>query len=342
MNSNDKALVADPEWLAHRYQADLDLIHFRHVSRAAHANAVFATDEYLGAADSVRTIHRQQATGMVGERAPLHFIFHSAFCCSTLLARAFERPGTTMALKEPYLFNDLVGVRHRSEAQGAAFVERLESALSLLSRPFGAGEAVIIKPSNVANALAPAMMAMRPNARAVLLYAPLATYLKSIVKKGIDGRLWVRDLLVKLISDNIIDLGLAGEDYLRLTDIQAAAVGWLAQHALFARMAAKNPDRVRTLDSETLLERPHDALVGLAHLFDLELSKAEIDAIVAGPAFGSHSKTGSRFGSKDRDAEYAQAAQGHRDELAKVMVWAEAVARNASVAMTLPSPLLAP
>ena len=45
--------------------------------------------------------------------ATMHFIFHSAFCCSTVLARAFDIPGIAMGLKEPPIYNDIVGWRHR-------------------------------------------------------------------------------------------------------------------------------------------------------------------------------------------------------------------------------------
>jgi hypothetical protein len=42
--------------------------------------------------------------------APLHFVFHTAFCCSTLLARALDVPGSSMGLKEPSVLVDFASV----------------------------------------------------------------------------------------------------------------------------------------------------------------------------------------------------------------------------------------
>jgi hypothetical protein len=217
----------------------------------------------------------------------------------------------------------------------------LDQVTSLLARPFGKDEATIIKPSNLANGLARGLLAMRKQSTALLLYAPLETYLKSIAKKQMDGRLWVRDLLVKLLKEGLVDLGFTTEDYLGQTDLQVAAVGWLAQQALFARLVIEYPARVRTLDSETLLARPADVMQALAALYGLALSSAQIGEIVAGPAFTTHSKSKAAFGSNARTAEYDDAAAMHGDEIMKVVVWADAVAKNAGVATTLPARLIA-
>jgi hypothetical protein len=341
MKEDASTIVADAAWLAHRYRAPDDAVLFIPVSRTRHSEVTFLTDEYLGAAKKVVTFVRRDALAHLPAPAPLHFIFHSAFCCSTMLARALDVPGVVMALKEPMILNDLVGIRHRGVLSPPEFAVRLADVLRLLARPFGAGEAVVIKPSNVANALAPAMMKLNPDARALLLTAPLGIFLKSIVKKGLDGRLWVRDLLVKLITDNIIDLGFTPEDYLRLTDLQAAAVGWLAQHALFGRMAAQfGPARVITLDSETLMARPFDTVTALTAHFGLALSAAQVSEIVNGDAFTTHSKTGADFSAAERTAEYDAAANAHRDEIDKVEQWAAAVAANAGVSLKLPASLL--
>ncbi len=337
---NPAAVMADANWLAHRYDDATDAVHFVRVTRDQHRVATFLTDDYLPAGLPVAILPRNVAIAAAPVAAPLHYIFHSAFCCSTLLARALDIPGISMGLKEPVILNDIAGWRQRGANKPADVARALDDALRLLARPLAPAEATIVKPSNVTLVLARAMLALRPDARALLLYAPLETYLKSVAKKGMDGRLWVRDLLLKLLCDGLIDLGFDAEEYLGLTDLQVAAVGWLAQHALFARLTAEFPKRVATLDSETLLARPGASVTALSQLFSLGLSKSAVAAVTAGPAFTQHSKFGQAFSSGRRDAEYAEAAELHGEEIGKITIWATAVAANANVAMTLPQPLL--
>ena len=327
------------QWLAHRYDPVHDAVQFRLVPRDVHARATFLIDEYLGD-DAPVILRRDEAVGAALAPGPVHFVFHSAFCLSTLLARAFDLPGKSMGLKEPVILNDIVGWRHRDAVPPQRVAPVVDGALRLLARPFAHGEATIIKPSNVVNALAPGMLTLRREARALLLHAPLPVYLRSVAKKGLDGRLWVRDLLVKLLRDGIVDLGFGPQDYLALTDLQVATVGWLAQHALFARMTAQFGERVRSLDSEKLLARPAEAIAAVAELYAITLTRVEVAGIVAGPAFTTHSKDRRAFDPTARDAEYDASAAAHGDEIDKVLVWADAVARGAGVAMVLPSPLI--
>ena len=322
-------------WFAHRYDPGHDAFQFRPLSREAHRAATFLTDEYLGAAP-ITAVRRDDVVKAAPAEAPLHFIFHSAFCCSTLLARALDVPGAAMGLKEPVLLNDLVGWQHRG-ATAAAIAPVLDAGLSLLARPFSAGEAVVVKPSNVTNGLAPGMLTMRPAARALLLYAPLRVYLASIARKGMTGRLWVRDLLTKQLREGLHPFGFSGEDYLQQTDLQVAAMGWLAQHALFARMASSFGGRVRTADSESLMADPVAAMARLAALFGLDL---DAPAIAAGPAFTRHSKFGGDFGQLQRVDEQIAGMSGFADEIDKVAIWTEAVAASAGVPMVPPAALL--
>jgi hypothetical protein len=329
------AIIRDPLWFPHRYDPGHDAFQFRRLTRDQHRAATFLTDEYLGAGD-VTAVRRADVDAAAPAAAPLHFIFHSAFCCSTVLARAFDAPGAAMGLKEPVLLNDLVGWQHRG-GTAAQIAPVLDAGLTLLARPFAAGEAVVVKPSNVTNGLAPGAMTMRPAARALLLYAPLRIYLASIVRKGMTGRLWARELLVKQLREGLQPFGFKGEDYLGHTDLQVAALGWLAQHALFATMVGQFGDRVRTLDSELLMAAPADAMQRLAQLFGLQI---DVEAIVAGPAFTRHSKFGSAFGQAERVAEQRGGASGHEDEIAKVAIWTEAVAASVGLSIALPAALL--
>lgn len=340
MPTSIAAVVNDPAWLADRYDPGHDAIHFRRVERAAHRKATFLTPEYLGEEPRPLILRRSDVMAEVAPRAPLHFIFHSAYCCSTLLARAFDIPGRAMGLKEPVLLNDMVGWRHRGgEPRQVGAV--LGDSLNLLARPFAAGEAIIIKPSNLCNGLADAIMALAPASKALLLYAPLPIFLASVARKGMWGRLWVRELMVKQLREGYIDLGLSSEDYLGLTDLQAAAVGWLAQHDHFNRMIARlGPERVASLDSERLLAMPAEALGALARLYEIALTADQIAALVEGPAFRQHSKFGTDFAQADRVAEQRDGASVHAEEIEKVAIWANVIAESRDIPMALGAALV--
>jgi hypothetical protein len=327
-----------PDLLAHRYDPGHDAVHFVKAARPLRRSAPFLTDENLPGTKAPLVVRREDALRSAPGTARLNFIFHSAYCCSTLLANAYDRPGTAFSLKEPVLLNDLVGWRHRGGAP-AAIGTVLGDGLHLLARPFVAGEVGVVKPSNVVNGLIPAMVAAREEAGVLLLHAPLRVYLGSIASKGLWGRRWVRDLLLKLLTDNLVDLGFDQTDYFLHTDLQVAAVGWLAQHALFTRVAAHYPGRVRTLNSETLMADPAVALAALDELFgiaDTDQRRADIVASV----FRQHAKSGSNFTAEDRAAGQKDAALLHGDEIETVAQWAAAVADGAGLAFDLPNPLL--
>jgi hypothetical protein len=328
--------MRDATWLAHRYEPGRDAIHFRRLTRAQHRSLTFLTEDELPKDAPAAILPRAAVIAAAGQTAPLHFIFHSAFCGSTLLARALDIEGVSMGLKEPVLLNDASGLR-KLGAEPSTIAKLFSDALTLLARPFQDNEAVIIKPSNVINGYLPLMLTMRPASHALLLYAPLPVFVGSVARKGLWGRLWVRELLSKLIPQGLVDLGFTSEDYFRLTDLQVAAVGWLAQHALFARLGMRFPGRVRTLDSETLMQRPEETISAIGLHFGLPLGAA---GIVKGQAFTRHSKFGQPFDAAARVAERTELELPHADEISKVLRWAEAVASNASLDLQAPAPLL--
>jgi len=332
------AIIADAEWLPHRYDAVSDTVNFRNVPRPRHRGRPFLTDEYLGEAGEIVPVPLAHA--MAG--APpgrLHFIFHSAFCASTLLARACDAPGLAMGMSEPVILNDIVGIRRRG-AEPKSVARMLDGAMRLLARPFAPEEAVVVKPSNIVNPLIPAMLAIRNDAKAVLLHAPLPVFLASVARKGIWCRLWARELLEGQLTDRVVDFGMTPQDHFRQTDLQVAAVGWLAQHALFTRLVEKFPDRIRTLDSETLVARPRETISALFEHFGLAVDDAAIDAVAHGPAFTRHSKFGGEFSAAARAAEQRSSSDAHADEIAKVTEWAEVIADAAHIGLVLPATLI--
>jgi len=331
--------LSDAQWLAHRHVEGHDHLRFVHLPRAEHRRAPFLTDEYLGSNRPAHDVPVEQCLASLAPRR-MGFLFHSAFCGSTLLLSALDRPGVAMGLSEPVVLNDVVGFRRRG-APGAAVARLADAATRALARPFGSGEMVVVKPSNVLNPLAELLLALRADAPAILLHAPLETFLVSVVRKGLWCRLWVRELLEGFLTDQAVDLGMEPGDYFRQSDLQVAATGWLAQHALFHKLSAKlGPGRIATLDSETLTARPTDVLAAAAAHYGLGASAEDVAAMAASPAFTRHSKSGAAFDAVQREAEYAAARAAHDDEIGKVATWARAVAEANGIAETLPLPLL--
>ncbi|WP_337658618.1 hypothetical protein [Sphingorhabdus sp. Alg231-15] len=337
--------MSDARYLAHRYDEANDAFRFLSVPRDVHRQCTFITDEHLPDVDQFQAVPRSEVAQASPTTAPIHFIFHSAYCCSTMLARAFDIEGVSMGLKEPVVLNDMIGWRRRG-ADANRQREVIEQSLTLLSRPFGEDRAVIIKPSNICNPLAIEMLRSRPDAKALLLYAPIEGFLKSIAKKEMWGRIWVRDVLIGTLKDGYAIGGFSNDELLQLTDLQVAAIGWLSQHALFAKIIKEiGPDRVKTLDSDTFLAQSPETITALSRLYGLELNEAEIDNVVQGPAFTSHSKLdqvkrGEVFDAKVREQEQLKVAQAHGAEIEMVATWTKAVAESQGIEFSIGSRLL--
>ena len=336
------SLLKNPEWLAHRYLAANNAVRLRRVSRARHGGIPFLTDEYLGADAEVADMPWDRAVAET-EPGSVHFLFHSAFCASTLLVRAFDCPGVAMGLSEPVLLNDLVGCRRRREIDVPGAAALFDGALTLLGRPWSPGEAVMIKPSNILNPLAAGLMSLRPEAKAIVLFAPLETFLTSVARKGMFCRLWARELLEGLIQDEAVDFGFTAADYFRQTDLQCAAVGWLAQQSLFQALIARfGSSRIRALSSERFLAEPAQTLSAVALHYGLPLKEDCAKAISESALFQAHSKSGESFDHNLRAKVYDGVRAAHGEEITMVVEWTQTIAKQFDIPFELNAELLSP
>lgn len=319
-------VALDPNWLPHTFDMGGANLTFVHVPEAIRNELMFLSDEHFAgnfekAAFAAATVVPELVEA---PRTPIQFIFHTSFCGSTLLAKALDVPGTSV-LKEPDVFINLANRIIRSDDQ--ANRQRLELVLRLLQRPFAAGETAIVKPSNFGNRLIENVLAQRSNSKAVLLYSDLETFLRSLLKRGMFGRIFGRRLFTQLRGWSRLDFGYGPDELLQLTDVQAAALAWLMQIQHFDAMARAFPDRVLLLDSATLFADPVTAIDSAQALFGLGLDRPGIEAIATGPVFSRHSKFADRdYNSEARAKEHEAATKTHSEELEMVMKWIDAVA----------------
>jgi hypothetical protein len=323
-------VALDSEWLPHTYDVEGTHLTSVLVPRAARSKLMFLSDEHFAgnfqkASFPVPAISAETAAV---SRAPMHFIFHTSFCCSTLLAKALDVPGVSAALKEPDVLINLANRLIR--ADDPANRQRLELVLRLLERPPSPNETVIVKPTNFANRLVEPIMTSRPQSRAVLLFSDVETFIRSLLKRGMWGRITARKLFNQLAGWSPLVSGYSVAEVLEYTDVQIAALAWLAQiHHLDAMVRKFCPDRMIVLDSADLIADPAAALNNGRALFGLNLSDANIKKIAAGPVFAKHSKFSERdYSAKAREQDHKTVSEAHADELSMVLQWIKAVAAH--------------
>jgi hypothetical protein len=322
-------VVRDPDWLPHAYDLAGETLTFVRLSRQARQDLMFLAEEhYQGQYPKAAFPAAAIAAEIAGAApAPMHFIFHTAFCGSTLLTKALTVPGVAEGLKEPDVLVNLANRLVRSD--DAANRQRLELVLKLLERPPAPGEAVIVKPTNFANRLVEPMLQARPEARAVLLYSDLETFLRSLVKRGLLGRRFGRQMYLQFGSWVPVSFGLSQAEMFELIDLQVAALAWLLQIAHFRSVAEKEGERIVVLNASQLMDDTDAALEQVQALFDLGLDPKAVEEIANGPAFSTHSKFADReYGVEQRGRDHEAVAAAHGEEIAMIVQWIGAVAER--------------
>lgn len=227
---------------------------------------------------------RVQAAALAAHRAhqaitapPTGWIFHVANCGSTLLARALDRRDASLVLREPMALRQL-GI---AAAHGRRDPDLLKLAVTLAGRRYRDDAPVIVKANVPVNFLAADILALAPDAPAILLHYPLEQYLLAILRSD-NHRAWVMRVTDELGA--IVDPGIAG-----LSVVERAAALWLAQIRIYDALLARH-DRVFSLDADTLLDTPRPAIAAAAALFGVAMGEADLDAILAGDLFSTYAK----------------------------------------------------
>lgn len=333
--------VRDAHWLPHVYDPRADALTFLYLTRERRRSASFLAAEHLTDAPQsppvpVPSIAPDELRAAAG---PTHFIFHTAFCCSTLLTRALDVPGVSAGLCEPNIIMQFAKLWSDVRRPPGA-VAALQAAVDLLSRPFEPGEVQVIKPSNAANHLIPSLLHVCSGARAVIITSSLELFLTAVVRRGAEGRLSVRQFLRGFVETLPFEAHISEEEALLLTDLQAAALAWLMQVGYLNSIVARFGDRVRVLDCDTFLARPAETLSAVGAFFGL--GQTDWRAVATGPVFNEHAKNlGRPFNAAAHAQQQEEARALYRKELGNAWAWARSVAQGRNLPFGLKEDLLA-
>jgi hypothetical protein len=342
-NQSD-AIAADPAWLPYRLLDGCRTLKFVHLPREILNDLPFLDKRAQtwrwdpltqDAPRALVPLADMVERSRTAESGPCHFIFHSAFCCSTLMSRALNIEGVACVLGEPRSLREVAEMNLDHDQKTA-----LDVVLDLMRRPRLPGETTIIKPHNRVNPLIDYIMARQPDSRALLMYTPLLDFVLAIAR---SRRRWTfaRSMAAQY-RDHLEFETPETRDLVYLTDLQMAAFLWLQQQALFARVARELPKgRVATLRADVFVDRPTEAVAATARLFALPLGEDEVAAIIAGPLFHDHSKRpGESFDGSSQKRTNAMVKLAFGPEIEQAIEWGEAIATEASIPMDLQAPLI--
>lgn len=266
---------------------------------------------------------------------PINYIFHTAFCCSTLVSRSLDLEGACTGLREPAVLMQMANAK-RIATPG--WQEALDTALFLLAKCRGSGEAVVIKPTNAVNNLVEDVLAKPRTGGVLLLYSSLRYFLVSILKKGEAGRAFVRQLFGVLRMDSDGTRSLDPEALSRLTDLQIAAFTWYLQMDNYLKLLERHPQRrIATLDCDRFLAEPLETLVRLCAFFGIDADRDRLEQVVAGPVFAKSSKnTADDYDAAVREAEYRQVFEENREAVEAILGWSARLRPEGAITLPLP------
>jgi hypothetical protein len=294
--------------------------------RSGLADTAFLDDRWDRSGCQTRTVPLGQLPQPDAPAAPV-FIWHTAFCCSTLLARCLDRPGTALSLKEPAALMEIANIKRR---QGQAVSDAwLKPVVTALCQPVAGEHHAVIKPTNTVNNLIGDVARLFPDSRHLFLTSQLRAFLISIAKKGEAGRAFARRLFTIFAMDGHPVARTDPRQLMQMSDLQIAALVWQMQVAAMLEAAAQGQGqgvgpaaRFASMDGDAFVADPAKGLAAADAFFGLELGADHVKETAEGPLFTRDAKdTGQAHGPDRRRQEAERIAGQLGPELDAIVDW---------------------
>jgi len=233
---------------------------------------------------------------------PINYIFHTAFCGSTLLTRCLNIEGTNLSLSEPEVLMQLATFKRNFPefSRSPDWLKIVGVVVNLLARPFTKGEKILIKPSNSANNLIGDLLSLNKASKAIFLYSSLQAFLISNLKKGVAYEPFC-ELLIKCFAMDSNYLSRHGiEKYQHLKPLEKSALAWHMQQNEFSNYFCSSlKNQGKSLVVSDFLAEPRQVLEHVTAFISTEMNTSQIANILTSSAFTTHAKA--QTGKYDKD-----------------------------------------
>ncbi len=316
-------VIEQPDWICFGLDRDRLLLHFARMDEAAIEAMVFLGQLNLHSFASIdfpveEVLERlPAATHAEGSR----FILHTAFCCSTLLARCVDYPGKARTLRELPVLSGLAPLRLKLLTEGKPELwNSIVLAIDrLASRPFALGSVTLNKPSNVFLPAARDFLGRNSESRALVIHSDLPGFLVSCAKKqsaGVDP--WLA-MLVALDPDGSYAAG-HSLDVARLAPMEIACVVWNLEMQLLRGMEGLSA-QVTGIDAPAFLAAPLETVHRAQAWFGYDVPEAGRAATVDRELRRHAKQPDAAFDPARRESEKCLAERLFGAEMEKTLKW---------------------
>lgn len=311
----------DAAWLPDQYVTASRHFHLRFLSRETVASAAFLDERAPGFARARTAVVSADEVGaaLSGAQFQRRFVFHTAFCGSTLLTRLLQGQWVT-ALREPRILHGLSLEKHREFRRIENADRVLTDTLSLLFRPWRQEDAVIVKPTNVVNNLLKEIC--DTETRAILLFSSFEDFVLSCLKKRPASDVAVEWMAKQLMQGTRVARAMRLEPGQRFNLVESCAIAWFSQMERFRDLLRERPRVAVTLSDTDLLDRPSDACSEIRkwlYLPGLMTNEHHADSVLE-----VDSKSGVPFNAAENVQLEARMREQHRGLLEQACQWVEA------------------
>jgi len=273
---------------------------------------------------------------------PTNFIFHTAFCGSTLMAQALDAMFNSLPLREPEVLGNVLFYLRSQAGNDEEKFAWLQRVVSLLSRSYAPQQYVVIKTNDNANPLMLDLLKWRDDLPILFMYTPLREFLVGCLKAD-NRRTWIRQrynavkTLAPALLNTEVEFNVDENEYGEM-----AAVYWVYNIALYHSAWQFSHQNIRSLDFNDMLARPRESVETCARLFGLQTlpdvdHNSEIDKL-----FNVYSKNSNfKYSPQQRSKDIERILKNNPDHLAAAENLARELLKDAYPETGLPGSLLA-
>jgi hypothetical protein len=316
-------LFHSPEWFPLTIDIKQRIIIFTHLKPGRYDDYMFLS---LQAAQrrgaDIREVRLDDvifaAASTRSNKGPVHYILHTAYCCSTLLARYFDLMPHCIVLKEPELLAQIAFAQNNSRQWKDAF----NVSVKLLCRTYAQDQRVVIKAHVPCNTLGRLLLEENENATIIYLIPRLRSFLLAVLK-SMDRCNRVRSWNRHLARLGIAPPQLDHVDPDALTSGQSAAYWWLTNRFLSAQLCeGPYAARVRVIDADVVPDSPRETLHTVTHVCETHFDEQHLISLANHPSIQQYSKDLSRpYDAEVRQREFNELEKCWGSEANRVIEW---------------------